>query len=300
MNCEACEKDKRKERYSFNGLTMKNFIENISNLKRDLDPSKMILFTDSKNLMEELSGRTEDVELIVTTSKPPLSSLLQKSNVHVRKLNHPPEIGINVLTQAKDIVLSCIAEGLMDNTDRVLFVISTDVDTILSFEVEDIGVANLKDKIVNRIDIKVLEAAFNIGSQIVKEGKEGMPAGALLILGDVNNVLRHTRQSIQDPLQGSNKSELNIKDRSNWNTIKEFSMLDGAFVVDEKGYPQSAGRYVMFNEDLHESVERGYGGRHLAAASITHDTRALAIVVSSEGPIRIYKNGERIYDVNSV
>jgi len=279
---------------------MKNLIKNISNIKRDLDPNKMILFTDSKQLMEELVDEIKDVDLIVTTNKPPLSKLLQLSNVHVRKINYPPEIGINVLTQAKDVVLSCIAEGLLDNSDRVLFVISTDIDTVLSFDVEDIGVANLKDKVGNRIDIKVLEAAFNIGSHIVREGKEGMPAGALFILGDSNNVLRHTRESIQDPLQGCKKSELNIVDRTNWNTIKEFSMLDGAFVVDEDGYPRSAGRYVMFNEDMHESMERGYGGRHLAAASITHDTRAIAIVVSSEGPIRIYKDGERIYDVNSV
>ncbi|MFW6038691.1 MAG: DNA integrity scanning protein DisA nucleotide-binding domain protein [Candidatus Saliniplasma sp.] len=279
---------------------MKNFVENIINIKRDLDPSKMILFTDSEQLMEELSDQIRDVDIIITTSKPPLSSLLQKNNVRIRKLNHPPEIGINVLTQAKDIVLTCIAEGLMGNSDRILFIISTDIDTILSFDIEDIGVANLKDKIDNRVDIKVLEAAFNIGSHIVREGKEGMPAGALLILGDANNVLRHTRDSIQDPLQGCKKENLNIKDRSNWNTVKEFSMLDGAFVIDEKGYPQSAGRYVMFSENLHESVEKGFGGRHLAAASITKDTRALAIVVSSEGPIRIYKDGKRIYDVNSI
>ncbi len=278
---------------------MKNFIENISNMKRDLDPDKMILFSDSNQLMEELADKIKDVELIITTNKPPLTKLLQQSNVQLRKLNHPPEVGINVLTQAKDIVLSCIAEGLLGNSDRVLFVISTDIDTILSFDIEDIGVANLKDKIDNRVDIKVLEAAFNIGSHIVREGKEGMPAGALFILGDSNSVLMHTRESIKDPLQGCSKSELNIKDRSNWNTVKEFSMLDGAFVVDEKGYPRSAGRYVMFSDNMHESIERGYGGRHLAAASITNDTRALAIVVSSEGPIRIYKDGERIYDVNS-
>ncbi|MFO7793022.1 MAG: diadenylate cyclase [Candidatus Saliniplasma sp.] len=279
---------------------MKNFVETISNMKRDLDPTKMILFTESKKLMDEILDRIQDVELIVTTSKPPLSKLLQKSNVHIRKLNYPPEIGINVLTQAKDIVLSCIAEGLMDNSDRVLFVISTDIDTILSFDIKDIGVANLKERVGNRVDIKVLEAAFNIGSNIVREGKEGMPTGALLILGDSNRVLRHTRDSIRDPLEGCQKSDLNIKDRSNWNTIKEFSMLDGAFVIDEEGYPRSAGRYVMFSENTLESVEEGYGGRHLAAASITEDTKALAVVISSEGPIRIYKDGELIYDVKSV
>jgi len=279
---------------------MEKFIRSISEIKEDIQPTKLILFTDSKKLMEILSDEITDIEFIVTTSKPPLTKLLEKGNVQIRKLNYPPEIGINVLTQAKDIMLTCIAEGLVDNSDRILFVISTDVDTILFFDVHNMGIANLKDKVGSRIDIKVLESTFNIGSHIVREGKEGIPTGALFILGDVNNVLRYTRDSIKDPLQGYNKSELNITDRSNWKTIKEFSMMDGAFVVDEEGFPRSAGRYVMFKEDINDTVEEGFGGRHLAAASVTRNTRAIAVVVSSEGPIRIYKDGEKIYDVKSV
>ncbi len=279
---------------------MEKFIEALLEIKEDLNPTKMVLYTESKQFMDLLSDKVNDVELIVTTNKPPLSKLLGMKNVHVRKLNYPPEIGINVLTQAKDILLTCIAEGLMDNSDRVLFIISADIDTILFFDVKDIGVANLKERIANRVDIKALEAAFNIGSHIVREGKEGIPTGALFILGDANNVLKHTRDSIKDPLQGYNKSELNITDKSNWKTIKEFSMLDGAFLLDGDGYPISAGRYVMFKDDLRDTVEEGYGGRHLAAASITRNTRAIALVISAEGPIRIYKDGERIYEVKSV
>ena len=41
-------------------------------------------------------------------------------------------------------------------------------------------------------------------------------------------------------------------------------------------------------------VQAGLGGRHLAAASITRASRAIAIVVSSSGTIRVFKGGRAI------
>lgn len=279
---------------------MKHFIETILKMKRDLEPSKMILFTDSEDLMEEMTDSVGQTPIIISTHKAPMASLLQRSNVHVRKMNNRPEVGINVLKQAKDVVLSCVAQGLLDSEDMVLFVISTDIDTILSFNINEIGVANLRDSIDGRVDLETLEAAFNIGTNIVREGKEGMPAGALFIIGDTNNVIKHTRESIQNPLEGCRKEEMNITDEDNWNTVKEYAMLDGAFVMDRDGYPVAAGRYVMFNAGVNGSIGEGLGGRHLAAISITQDTDALAMVVSSEGAIRIYKDGEDIYSVDAM
>lgn len=279
---------------------MKNFIDTISKMKEDFDPTKIVLLTSSEDLMEDLSKKLNDTPVIISTHDPPLSSLLQRSNVKVRKMHHSPGIGLNVLNEAKDVVLTLVNEGILDETDKVLFVISTDIDTILSFDISEIGVVNLKANVEGRVDLMALEAAFNVGTTIIREGKEGLPAGALFILGDTNNVLKHTRESIRNPLQGFSKEELNIKNKENWNTIKEFSMLDGAFIIDENGYPVAAGRYVMFTSDMDGDVDEGLGGRHLAAASITYVTKAIAIVVSSEGAIRIYKDGRTIYSIKSL
>lgn len=279
---------------------MRHFIESIQKMKRDLDPTKLMLFTDSNELMEELCEDIDDIPILISTDNPPMSSMLQREHVDVRHMKHPPEVGINVLRQAKDVILTYMAEGLLDKEDRVLFVISTDIETILSFDVKEVGVANLKSEVEGRVDIKTVEAAFNIGSKIAREGKEGLPAGALLILGDTNMVLRHTQESIKNPLQGYSREELNIKDEDNWKTLKEFSMMDGALVVDEDGFPVAAGRYVMFESSLDASVENGFGGRHLAAASITQNTDSIAMVVSSEGPIRAYKDGEMIYEIDTL
>ena len=279
---------------------MTKFADSVMKIKSDTDPTKVLLFTDKKDLMEELAQEIKNVPLIISTQHPPLSSFLGRDNVRLRKLKHPPKIGLDVLGQGKDIVLSCAAEGVLERDDHVLFIISSDIDSVFSFDMSDIGVVNLKQEIGDRFDLDVLEAAFNISTTIVREGKEGLPAGALLIIGDSNKVINNTSESVRNPLQGCSKEDLNIKEEDNWNTIKEFSMLDGALVIDRFGNPVAAGRYVMFNEGNEGLIEEGLGGRHLAASSITNQTKAVAIVASSEGAIRIYKDGERIYSVDSV
>ncbi|MFW6195892.1 MAG: DNA integrity scanning protein DisA nucleotide-binding domain protein [Thermoplasmatota archaeon] len=279
---------------------MTKFVDSVMKIKSDIDPTKVLLFTDKKDLMEELAKEIRDVPLIISTQHPPLSSFLGRSNVRLRRLQHPPKIGLDVLGQGKDIVLSCAAEGILDRDDHVLFIISSDIESIFSFDMSEIGVVNLKEEVEGRIDLDVLESAFNVSANIVREGKEGLPAGALLILGDSNKVINNTSESVRNPLEGCAKDDLNIKNEDNWNTIKEFSMLDGALVLDKFGNPIAAGRYVMFNNGNEGLIEEGLGGRHLAASSITNQTRAIAIVASSEGAIRIYKDGERIYTVEGV
>lgn len=279
---------------------MTKFVDSVMKIKSDIDPTKVLVFTDKKDLMEELAKEIKDVPLIISTQHPPLSSFLGRGNVRLRRLQHPPKIGLDVLGQGKDIVLSCAAEGILERDDHILFIISTDIESVFSFDMSEIGVVNLKDEIDGRLDLEVLEAAFNIGATIVREGKEGLPAGALLILGDSNKVINNTSESVRNPLEGCSKEDLNIKNEDNWNTIKEFSMLDGALVLDKFGNPIAAGRYVMFNNGNEGLIEEGLGGRHLAASSITNQTKAIAIVASSEGAIRIYKDGERIYTVEAV
>ncbi|MBS3781561.1 MAG: diadenylate cyclase [Candidatus Thermoplasmatota archaeon] len=279
---------------------MTEFIDTVVRAKEGFDPSCVLLFTESEDLMEKISDQIEDEELTIFTKHKSLSSFLGRSNVQVRSIKNSPAVGLDVLDQVKDIVLSCAAEGLVDRDEKVMLVISTDVQTVLTFEMSDIGVVNLKEEVEDRIQLDVLEAAFNLGTKIAKEGNEGLPAGALFIMGDMNNVLSNTTDSVRNPLQGSVEEELNIKDKDNWNTIKEFSMLDGALVLDKFGNPVAAGRYVMFGDGFEREIEDGLGGRHLAASYISNRTEAVSLVVSSEGTIRVYKDGKKIYEVDVV
>lgn len=279
---------------------MTEFVDTVLKAKEKSHPSSILLFTQSKELMENIAEYIEDEELLIFTDHTTLTSFLGDPNVKVQKMNDPPSVGLDVLDQVKDLVLTSAAEGLVDKNENVMMVISTDIQTVMTFDMSDIGVVNLKEEVGNRVQLDVLECAFNLGTKIIKEGDEGLPAGALFIMGDMNNVLNATTDSLRNPLEGCNEEEFNIKDKTNWNTIKEFSMLDGALLLDKFGNPVAAGRYVMFDDGFECEVEEGLGGRHLAASYISRNTQALAMVVSSEGVIRIYKDGENIYEVDVV
>ena len=75
-------------------------------------------------------------------------------------------------------------------------------------------------------------------------------------------------------------------------TIKEFSAIDGAFIIREDGTIITAGRHL--NAALEsKDFPHGLGSRHIAAAGITSITNATAIVLSeSTGNVSIFKNGK--------
>jgi DNA integrity scanning protein DisA with diadenylate cyclase activity len=80
--------------------------------------------------------------------------------------------------------------------------------------------------------------------------------------------------------------------------LKEFSRLDGAFVISDSGKIVSAYRYL---EPSTEGVEipKGLGARHMAAGAITRATEAVAIVLSeSDGLIRAFKEGTLMFELD--
>lgn len=279
---------------------MTEFIETVLRAKREMKPDTVLLLTDRKELMEQLSDQIDDIPITIFTGSPALSSFLSKKNVDLQRIKDSPAVGLDVLDQVKELVLSCVARGLIDDGEKVMLVVSADVQTILCFDLDELGVVNLRKEMEGRIDIELLEHVFKLGTKVAREGKEGFPAGALFIIGDMNRVLNKTTESVQNPLEGQADQQNNIKEMDNWNTIKEFAMLDGALVLDRFGNPVAAGRYVMFKDDSDVQVEDGLGGRHLAASYISEKTKAVAMVVSAERTIRLYKDGEKIYEADVI
>ena len=73
--------------------------------------------------------------------------------------------------------------------------------------------------------------------------------------------------------------------------MKELAQLDGGFIVNSEGHVISAARYFDASSEGVE-VHLGLGARHIAAASITKQTRAVAVVVSESAVVRVYCGGE--------
>jgi DNA integrity scanning protein DisA with diadenylate cyclase activity len=93
-----------------------------------------------------------------------------------------------------------------------------------------------------------------------------------------------------NPYHNQDDDIRSILNKENWESVKEFAQLDGAFVLDPQGRILNAGRYILVDPQV--QTTGGLGGRHLAAASITYTTNCISFALSSSGTIRIFRNGK--------
>jgi len=74
--------------------------------------------------------------------------------------------------------------------------------------------------------------------------------------------------------------------------LKEYALLDGAFVVSGDGLLEAAGRYITLDTSV-VSLPKGLGTRHSSVAALTRVTNAIGFVVSeSGGKVSIMKQGK--------
>lgn len=143
----------------------------------------------------------------------------------------------------------------------------------------------------------VFEHMLNLVVELATKGREGKPVGTIFVLGDEEKVMQFSKQMIINPFKGYDEEERNVLNPNLKETIREFSALDGAFVISGDGEVIAAGRYLGAATDESE-IPLGLGARHIAAAGITALTNAIAIVISeSTGDIRIFRNGKVIMSI---
>ncbi len=142
-----------------------------------------------------------------------------------------------------------------------------------------------------KVNSQVLRMVLELAIEIAREGREGRKIGTMFIIGDEKAVMESSRTLILDPLKGHPVSARRIEDPNVRESIKELAQLDGAFVLDNDGIFLSATRYIdAQSRDV--NLPLGLGSRHLAAASITLHTDAVAIVVSESSVVRLIDDGE--------
>jgi diadenylate cyclase len=148
------------------------------------------------------------------------------------------------------------------------------------------------------VNTRVLEQTIMLAVEIAREGREGRKIGTLFVVGDSEAVLRTSRPLILDPLAGHRDENKRIDDPNVRETLKELAQLDGAFVISNEGVVISAARYIDTVSDA-LNVPLGLGGRHMAAASVSKRTDAVAVVVSESSMVRMFDDGELVSDVGS-
>jgi diadenylate cyclase len=147
-----------------------------------------------------------------------------------------------------------------------------------------------------QVDTRVLEQTVALAVEIAREGREGRKIGTLFVVGDSVEVLRRSRPMILDPLHGHPDESKRIDDPDVRETLKELAQLDGAFVVSDEGVVLSAARYIDAVSDS-LSVPLGLGSRHMAAASVSKQTGAVAVVVSESSMVRMFDDGELVSEI---
>ena len=178
------------------------------------------------------------------------------------------------------------------------------IDTLFTVEVGEGG--ELDDslsvealRLPEGFDPQVVDPALGLALAIGQEGLEGHPGGTLITLGDSIAVLEKSKQLTINPFQGLSESERNILDPRIKEAVKNFSVLDGAFVIREDGVVLAAGRYLQAGSQDDLKIPLGLGARHAAAALLTTTTRAIALVVSqTSGMVRVFRNGEIIFELH--
>ncbi|NMX22257.1 hypothetical protein C5S30_07570 [ANME-1 cluster archaeon GoMg4] len=150
---------------------------------------------------------------------------------------------------------------------------------------------------VRNCNPEVLETVIEIAVGIARQRVEGWSIGTLFVVGDEEEVLKKSKPLILDPLGNYPREVKDIRAANVQGTIKELAKLDGGFVISGDGSVLSAARYIEASSRGID-LPLGFGSRHMAAASISKETDAVAVVVSeSDGVVRIFGDGELIAEI---
>jgi hypothetical protein len=274
-------------------------------IAREVGARVVLLYADVVEDDQDLAGLIQDVDFRVILVSRRMDFQAPSGWEDLCAIVRVPDITMTRAGQIKVATLVAAAERLIGVGDRILCLTGIDgsgtIDTVI---VLDLGTElemfadSAADPLPPDVETTVFERLLSLASELSLEGREGRPVGTLFVLGDCERVLGQSRQLVINPFHGYPESERNLLDPRLEETIKEFSAIDGAFVVRGDGVILSAGRYLAPQTKLDEPLPQGLGARHEAAAAITMHTGAISLCISqSTGTISIFKHGRLLTDI---
>jgi len=226
-----------------------------------------------------------------------LAAGLKKLGVKAHHIQEDFELDLGILPQARALLLAAHSARLFGVNDRVLYLVHTNLQSWGFFEGRNLRRNRINEFLQGRLRTEVLESVLDLSMELVREGREGYPVGALFTVGDAEKVMESSREGIANPFEGHPVRTRSVGDRRNWKTIKNFAALDGACVVDGEGLIVAAGRYINVGEQW-SAFLRGVGGRHSAAMVASAGTKAVSVCASQEGTITVFIDGKPVYSLS--
>jgi len=212
----------------------------------------------------------------------------------------PNDENLSFKEKLKFIVKEGIKKKFIKKDSKILFLFDNSISEEYSLGMIILDVSKLiyriaRFKLAEFLEQEsILEKILETCDEIRNEGREGKKIGTLFVIGNEEELKDYSKQLILNPFYGYPKELTNILTNDLTETIKEYSQLDGGFIINNEGNIISAGTYIKVDTSEVKKYY-GWGTKHLAAVAITQKTKSIAILVSeSGGRIKIFKGGKLI------
>ena len=202
------------------------------------------------------------------------------------------------LAQLRSAMFVALTREIITFSDRICCVGglagSNQFDTVVIVDVErefQTLLGGHADLLPDDVKPEVLERVIAIAMELGVEGREGKPVGCLFVVGDTARVEKMTKPLVLNPFYGYKEEDRNILNPFMDETVKEFSSIDGAFVIRGDGVVASAGSLLQAAVNDYV-LPSGLGSRHAAAAAVSVAADCVSIVVSSStGQVTLFRRG---------
>ena len=222
---------------------------------------------------------------------------------HTKKTLRVPNLDLTRLAQIKMAALMAFSQRMLSPGQEFVFLAGIrgqPLDTLVTMTVgKEFEIFQTVDqpKLTEHIRRVVFQQVLTIALELAQQGRESKRVGALLVVGDHKEVQKYCQQNIIIPFKGYTEKQRNILSNRMKDTVKEFSTIDGAFVIKGNGVIVSAGTTLRPNISG-EELPQALGTRHSTAAAITASTKSIAITLSeSTGTVRVWRKGQMITEI---
>jgi DNA integrity scanning protein DisA with diadenylate cyclase activity len=279
----------------------RDFLRSALKLAGKGEVDHFLYISDVPIASEDLKGKPAKKKLVYAVTDAKIAEFLVSKKQQALVI---PAYDYSRVERVKVALVSALSQGAFKEGDLVLSMtgrVGKPPDTLMQMRIG----GSINDKVAiegvrlgEQFNSQVVDALIQLALQIGMEGFEGHPVGTIMCIGDHTNVLEKSRQLTINPFQGLSEAERNVLDPKIREAIKNFSVLDGAFIIREDGVVLAAGRYLSAADEA-VNIPLGLGARHAAAAGITSTTKAIALVVSqTSGAVRLFKDGNIILELH--
>ena len=254
-----------------------------------------LLQVDTFSDVNELSKYFGDTKIVAMSERSSLKLPDKWNFINVRAFSSER------FSQLKSAIIIGLTRGIFSPKDKICCVggvrESNQIDSIVVLDIgrefSDIFLSQ-KNMLPEGVKPEVLERVIDIATELSVEGREGKPVGCIFVIGNIENLKPHLKQLILNPFYGYKPEDRNILNPFMDETVKEYSLIDGAFIIDGSGILDAAGA-LIHTPDFKLQLPGGLGARHAAAYAISLMADCMSLVVSSStGQITLFRRGQML------